>query len=85
MLVSPVNGAWPVVISYTTTPMLKMSDRASSSRPRACSGDMYCGVPRIVPGLVPFIIAVAFCESNPCSGGVDASVSLARPKSRTFR
>ena len=30
----------PEIISYNTAPKLKMSDRASASRPASCSGDM---------------------------------------------
>ncbi len=37
---SPVNGASPVTISYSSTPKEKMSDRASTCSPRTCSGDM---------------------------------------------
>jgi hypothetical protein len=40
MLVSPVNGRWPVAISYRITPREKRSVRASTGRPSACSGDM---------------------------------------------
>jgi hypothetical protein len=39
-VVAPANGSIPVAISYKTTPQEKMSDRASSSSPRTCSGDM---------------------------------------------
>jgi hypothetical protein len=38
--VSPLNGARPASISYISTPRLQRSLRASTSRPRACSGDM---------------------------------------------
>jgi hypothetical protein len=38
--VSPRKGSEPVAISYSTTPKEKRSVRASSSLPRACSGDM---------------------------------------------
>ena len=34
------NAVCPVTISYSTAPKEKMSVRASSSSPRACSGDM---------------------------------------------
>ncbi len=61
-----------------------MSVLASVTRPRACSGDMYFGVPRIIPGIVPFAIAVLRCESTFASAGGCASVSFASPKSRTF-
>ena len=43
--VSPLNGAVPVAISWRTTPSEKMSDRSSTTRPSACSGDMYATVP----------------------------------------
>ena len=38
--VSPRNGSVPVAISYSTAPKENRSVRASSSFPRACSGDM---------------------------------------------
>ncbi len=38
--VSPWNGRRPVSISYSTVPNEKMSERASSRFPSACSGDM---------------------------------------------
>jgi hypothetical protein len=38
--VVPVKACCPVAISYRTTPKEKMSVRASSASPRACSGDM---------------------------------------------
>src|SRR4030095_6003463 len=47
--VSAVNGFRPVTISYRTEPKLKMSDRASSLRPSACSGDIYAVVPTTEP------------------------------------
>jgi hypothetical protein len=34
------NGLRPPTISYSTTPRLKMSLRASTASPRSCSGDM---------------------------------------------
>ncbi len=37
---SPTNGRTPAAISYNTTPSEKMSDRTSTGRPCACSGDM---------------------------------------------
>jgi hypothetical protein len=39
-VVCPPKGRVPVTISYSTTPNEKRSERASSSFPRACSGDM---------------------------------------------
>src|ERR1700722_911310 len=50
--VLPANAGWPVAISYNTAPKLKRSVRASSSSPRACSGDIYAIVPIADPGLV---------------------------------
>ena len=38
--VSPSKGRVPVAISYRSTPKEKRSDRASTWRPSACSGDM---------------------------------------------
>src|ERR1017187_9629754 len=49
---SPGNALVPVSISYITTPNEKMSLRASSFLPCACSGDMYATVPRIEPSTV---------------------------------
>ena len=37
------NGSSPLIISYSSTPQLHTSVRASTSWPRACSGDMYSG------------------------------------------
>ena len=39
------NGRWPHSISYITAPSEYRSERASSSRPCTCSGDMYAGLP----------------------------------------
>ena len=38
--VSPSKGRRPVTISYSTEPNEKMSERASTFLPSACSGDM---------------------------------------------
>jgi hypothetical protein len=43
------NAARPVQSVYSTLPRLNRSLRASSASPRACSGDMYKGVPAITP------------------------------------
>ena len=40
IFVSPEKAGRPVAISYSTEPKLKMSLRASTFRPSACSGDM---------------------------------------------
>jgi len=37
---SPSKARWPVTISYSTAPNEKMSERASTFNPSACSGDM---------------------------------------------
>ncbi len=52
MTVVPGNGSAPVQSWYNTHPRLNKSPGASTSSPRACSGDMYAGVPTAVPGLV---------------------------------
>ena len=46
------NASDPVSISCSTTPRLKRSERASTSRPSICSGDMYSMVPTMSPGCV---------------------------------
>jgi hypothetical protein len=48
--VLPVNGGSPVSISYVITPSAYTSLGGPISRsPMACSGLMYCGVPRLMP------------------------------------
>ena len=47
--VFPPKGNWPLTISYSTTPSDQISLRASAASLRACSGDMYPGVPTIAP------------------------------------
>ena len=49
---SPGNARLPVSISNSTQPKAQMSVRRSSGRPRACSGDIYAAVPRIIPAAV---------------------------------
>jgi hypothetical protein len=44
--VTAANGWTPVRIWYNTTL------RLNKSAPRACSGDIYCGVVTTIPGLV---------------------------------
>ena len=55
--------------------------RASSSSPRACSGDIYATVPIVAPGLVKSSSAeaVGICEATPLD---PAGTTFARPKSR---
>jgi hypothetical protein len=77
---APWKARRPVSISYITAPSEKMSERASTGLPCACSGDMYAAVPTMTPSsVVAWIVRVA--PSAPASSG---AVSLARPKSRTL-
>lgn len=43
-------------ISYKTTPKENKSVRVSGSFARACSGDMYAMVPKVLPGLVSWLL-----------------------------
>ncbi len=55
--VSPSKGTWPVTISYIITPKEYISDRWSISFPSTCSGDMYSGVPIIIPApVIPLVL-----------------------------
>src|ERR1700687_1387217 len=45
----PSKARLPVIISYSTAPSEKRSERASASRPSSCSGAMYWNVPTTVP------------------------------------
>ena len=66
------NGAWPASISNKTTPAAYRSARASmSGSARHCSGDMYAGVPIVMPVRV---------LTDACA----AESFFARPKSRIF-
>ena len=47
--VAPSNGRAPVASSSSTTPSDQGSVLASTSSPRACSGDMYAAVPSVTP------------------------------------
>ena len=81
--VSPVKARRPVTISYKTAPNEKMSDRASTGLPSACSGDMYAVVPTIVPWFVKGAVAVSIWLSVPWRKG-GAFTSLAKPKSSSL-
>jgi hypothetical protein len=76
----PVKGRRFANSSYSTNPNEKISPRASTFRPDACSGDIYATVPRIVPGFVVPAVRVA------PTGSVDSAVSsnFANPKSASF-
>jgi hypothetical protein len=69
--VRPENGSVPLSISKVMSESEYTSVRASSGRPRSCSGLMNSGVPRMIP------VAVSFCSS------ASARRSFARPKSIT--
>ena len=73
---SPPNARVPVNISYSTAPVEKMSERASTGLPSACSGDIYAAVPRTVPA------AVAGPVVRVLSPGLLRDCRLASPKSR---
>ena len=68
----PPNNRSPVTISQRTTPNAHISARLSTLSPRACSGLIYPGVPRIMPSAVT--PSGASCEAR----------DLARPKSKTL-
>ena len=87
--VSPRKGSEPVAISYSTAPKENRSVRASSSFPRACSGDMYATVPTAVPGLVrcssgTSVVSVEAAELDPGVTDFGGAASFAKPKSRFF-
>ena len=54
-----MNGATPVSISYSTTPSAYTSERPSSAKPCACSGEKYVAVPSTAPVFVSGSLASA--------------------------
>ncbi len=79
---APSNGRRPARSSQSSTPSEKTSVRASTSRPRACSGDMYATVPSTAPGaerVGSTPIGLQVLLPSPGTGR-----NAARPKSRTF-
>ena len=80
--VSAVLALWkaglPVSISYSTDPKENWSDRKSTGRALACSGDMYSTVPITVPGRVCTLRVST--DSAPVGGA-----SFAKPKSRILK
>ena len=58
-MLPPAKGISPVIISYSRTPQLHTSVRASTGAPRACSGDMYGVVPTMRPATVSRFAAAA--------------------------
>src|SRR5262249_51221293 len=79
--VSPSNGDLPVSISKNTTPRLQISVLASTFCPRACSGDIYWGVPITTPG---FVLRLLLSEASGLEMNVAGSDNLANPKSSTL-
>ncbi len=70
---SPWNGLFPVSISHSTTPKAQMSERLSTTFPRACSGDMYDAVPRIIPARVGEMVMVGEVVGEPWGSPAAAS------------
>ena len=61
----PSNGRRPASISNSTAPNAQMSARLSTVFPRACSGDMYAAVPRIIPAsVIAGVVIVGECEKS---------------------
>jgi hypothetical protein len=81
----PGKARVPERSSWSTTPRLNRSDRASSGSPRTCSGDMYPGVPSTAPVRVAPPVGVTVASISPRGpASAAASASLAMPKSRSF-
>jgi hypothetical protein len=82
---SPRNARRPVNISYNKQPNAQMSAPLSTGLPRACSGDMYAAVPRIMPTPVICTGVVIVGDAVSCGLMADAgSIAFAKPKSNTF-
>src|ERR1051325_7621846 len=83
--VSPANGKAPVASWYNTVPSENKSVRASTSPPRACSGDIYMIVPIAEPGEVNALVSalVSSNENEVLSPSCSFS-TFASPKSRIF-
>ena len=84
LTVSPPKSRPPVSISYSTAPKAQMSARRSTAFPRACSGDMYAAVPRIMPACVARAVSVGEFMARSLEGPRSTPSAFARPKSRTF-
>ena len=67
---TPANSRCPAIISHSTTPSEKMSERRLTSVPRTCSGDRYASLPS---SLFSF-----------SSSGRAIAAARAMPKSRIF-
>ena len=80
---SPSNARRPASISKSTHPNAQISARLSTVLPRACSGDMYAAVPRIIPACVACSDSVGDIDAL-AAAAPTGSIAFARPKSRTF-
>ena len=57
--------------------------RASGSFARACSGDMYGTVPKVLPGLVSWLLSTpSVARGSALTVALFAALTFARPKSR---
>ena len=82
---SPSNARLPVSISNSTQPNAQMSARLSTVFPRACSGDMYAAVPRIMPAcVIAGVVIVGDIDEIRRRARPTGSIAFARPKSSTF-
>ncbi len=84
---SPAKVRVPLSISNRMQPNENTSVRASTLRPRACSGDMYAAVPRITPSCVAWYVNVGDwlrCTSARDEEDASEAVGLASPKSSTL-
>ena len=87
------RNAWrQLASSYRIAPSVNWSERKSTARPAACSGDMYPAVPSTVPiavcgeGDSGQVAAPESNQTSPAPGARPSSLrSLARPKSRIFK
>ena len=75
-IVAPENARRPVIISNSTQPNAQMSVDLSIGWPRACSGLMYAGVPRITP--TPVISAGEVTVGDSVTAAVPALVDIER-------
>ena len=70
----------PVSISKSTHPNAQTSARLSTGLPRACSGDMYAAVPRMIPAacVIAGVVMVGDCDTF---GARPRAPSLSRARS----
>ncbi len=81
----PVNGTSPANMRYRTTPSAYTSDSGptSSCLPRACSGDMYAGVPKTAP--VAVLLPTLPMRASPKSVMSTSRVALSNSTLAGFR